>query len=224
MYIKASDRLHLISPKFNAVWVFLRQVINIYNAPTDAELSGAFHLIALFIAHFYQLSGNVSFIYLRILVNFEKLLPENRQRHLRRHQSAKSGDHRHRLTLQHSAETSDPFCYKLIPVNISLIKDQILCRIAHGISVIKTAVLQKLLYPKIAERNDQPVLTAFRKAIDHMHLLGFHAAGKRNTAILLFQLFFDLVKLTQFLKRGCQCSHFFSCPSCDTLRLNSFMA
>ena len=54
-HIKASDRLHFISPKLDPVRIFLREIKDVDDTAPDGKLPGILYLIAFFIAKGHQL-------------------------------------------------------------------------------------------------------------------------------------------------------------------------
>ena len=140
--VEAADGLHLISPQFDTIGVFLRQIKDIHNAATDGELPRAFHLIGFLISHSHQSGCQFALVQTAAPLGADDvfLLPQ----YLRCHQCRIGGDNGDRLTLHDSAQGLDPLLYQLIAVDIRLEKDQVLRRIQHDISVIKAVFLVDL--------------------------------------------------------------------------------
>ena len=110
-HIKASDGLHFIPPKLDAVRIFLRQIKNIHNTASDAELARSLHLIIPYISHLNQTQSQLLFIQPTLPVNRKELLPPYGKRDLGSHQGAEGCDHRNRLSLQHPLQAFDPLRY-----------------------------------------------------------------------------------------------------------------
>ena len=140
--VEAADGLHLISPQFDTIGVFLRQIKDIHTAATDGELPRAFHLIGFLISHSHQSGCQFALVQTAAPLGADDvfLLPQ----YLRCHQCRIGGNNGDRLTLHDSAQGLDPLLHQLIAVDIRLEKDQVLRRIQHDISVIKAIFLVDL--------------------------------------------------------------------------------
>ena len=67
-HVKASNRLHAVSPQLDPIRIFFRHIENIDNSAANGKLPRLFHLRALFISHFHQLSGKFSLVYRRVFI------------------------------------------------------------------------------------------------------------------------------------------------------------
>ena len=62
-HVKASNRLHAVSPQLDSIRIFFRHIENINNSAANGKLSRFLYLRALFITHFHQLSGKFPLVY-----------------------------------------------------------------------------------------------------------------------------------------------------------------
>ena len=107
--VEAADGLHLISPQFDTIGVFLRQIKDIHNAATDGELPRAFHLIGFLISHSHQSGCQFALVQTASPLGADDvfLLPQ----YLRCHQCRIGGNNGDRLTLHDSAQGLDPLLH-----------------------------------------------------------------------------------------------------------------
>ena len=196
--VKAADGLHFLPPQLDTVWIFLRQIKNINDPAPDGKLPRRVHLIIFFISHLRQAAGETALVQPAVAVNMDDRRRDFLQRHLGGHQRRKGGEHRQRLPLNNFTQRLHPIRHQLVPMDIRLVKNQILRRIQGHIPVIKLIILINFPRLQITESNDDFIPETIAESIRHMKLLGIHTSGKADTGPLLFQKRLTLFKFRQF--------------------------
>ena len=170
-------------------------------------MSRSLHLVIFFISHPHQLLCQFPLINARLISYRNHISFQNVQRNLGSHQTIKSSHHCQGTPFHNPPQYFDPLFYQFVPVDIRLIKNEILRRIKHDIFIIKLIVLINFLRPKVTESNDDLIFKTIAQTIYHMQFLGIHAARQRRRCVRLFQKLCNLFEFPQFTKRCGKCPH-----------------
>ena len=169
-YVKRSHRLNIISEKLYSVWVFFCKVEYIYDVASNGELTGAFYLIYLLIAHVYQLSGYILLINCFSFIKIKDITPYNFSRNLRAHKGSKGRNNRYRTAFYKSAHSPYTLTCKIIGMNICLIEYKILSRIDRYITVIEFIIFKYLFGSYVRICHDYAITNLTSKPVYHMEL------------------------------------------------------
>ena len=134
--VKASDGIHLIAPKLDAVRVFLGQVKNVDDAAANGKLAGGLHLVGALIAHVYKGCGEMLFVEGGAGADAKDIALRH-EHGLGRHECGIGGDNGGGLVFKEPAERFHALAHQLVAVNVRLEEDQILGGVKSDVLVVE---------------------------------------------------------------------------------------
>ena len=192
--VKASDRIHFISPQLNSPWILFCKGINIYYTTAHRKLSRHFHLSYAFISKLHK--GIFQHIHVdhAVRIEMKHLFPNFFQGHQIVHTAVNAGNHSQFLLLQKCLYHTHSLADQQISLNICLEKEKILRRVKHGIFVIKAQVLEDFLSLALISCDHKAHRCFAGKPMDQMCLLGFQAACDLHNALIFLKAFLYFFK------------------------------